>query len=120
MSAAGATGGKGDQVLKIILLGDSAVGKSKLVGTRSADARARRAAVANGVAVLISMRHPLSESWAGDSEEPREPSHNRSSCATMAERFLMDGYEPRQDSTYALTLMELKLAPEHPTNPHGH
>ena len=39
----GTVGGKGDQVLKIILLGDSAVGKSKLV-----------------------------------------------------ERFLMDGYEPRQ------------------------
>jgi len=33
MAAAGATGGgKGEQVLKIILLGDSAVGKSKLVG----------------------------------------------------------------------------------------
>lgn len=50
-AAGGGGGGKAEQVLKIILLGDSAVGKSKLV-----------------------------------------------------ERFLMDGYEPRQDSTYALTL----------------
>ena len=50
-AAGGGGGGKSEQVLKIILLGDSAVGKSKLV-----------------------------------------------------ERFLMDGYEPRQDSTYALTL----------------
>lgn len=43
--------GKAEEPLKVILLGDSAVGKSKLV-----------------------------------------------------ERFLMDGYEPRQDSTFALTL----------------
>ena len=25
-------------------------------------------------------------------------------CCRLVERFLMDGYEPRQDSTYALTL----------------
>ena len=56
------------QPIKVILLGDSAVGKSKYV-------------------VFAFDNFTFSFSF------------NR-----LVERFLMDGYEPHQDSTYALTL----------------
>jgi hypothetical protein len=56
------------QPIKVILLGDSAVGKSKYRCPRCVS--------------LISV----------------------TLCLRLVERFLMDGYEPHQDSTYALTL----------------
>ena len=42
--------------------------------------------------------------WASARARRRPPAEKPAVRGRLVERFLMDGYEPRQDSTYALTL----------------
>ncbi|XP_055251149.1 rab-like protein 2B isoform X2 [Moschus berezovskii] len=86
-----------DDNVKIICLGDSAVGKSKaLAGTLSAVLNR------SGKSRHLLISHLEREEEAG---APRDAADYlaRSPCRLM-ERFLMDAFQPQQLSTYALTL----------------